>query len=177
MTAGASLIVALLAFPIAFLATHDLYVTLLAPTYGLYAAGQALQWVCAATLMWSLLTAVLRHGKQAPSARSVAFGAVIGSVATILVWGGELLLVQVSVLARWHYDPLADSALLAFLCFALSGLLAGIMSAAQHRAVTVATSAWRDEFRQHITGIAWYAFALALVLEIWISVASTLGWN
>lgn len=177
MTAGASLIVALLAFPVAFLVTRDLYVTLLAPTYGLYAAGQALQWVCAATLVWSLLASGVRRWMRPSGARSILVSALLGGVGTILVWGCGIVLVQMNILQRWHYDPLADSALLAFLGFALSGALAGCVSATRRKPATAVTSAWRGDLRQTLRGIAWYAFALALALEAWITVAGALGWN
>ena len=173
MTAAAALVVEVVAIPLAWLATRDVYVALLAPSFGLYAAGLVLLWVVAATLIWSLLHPAFVG--QTP-ARILLGAGVTSGLAALIGW---LLLMfwapDTTTLFRWHYGPLPRATLTNSALIALSGVLAGLVSAWRSRVRAkrdcASTGAWRQALRDG----AWFAFVLALSLECWVALVAAFG--
>jgi MFS family permease len=173
--AAASVVIALLALPVALLLTRDGYLALLAISYGPFAASVALQAIAGAVLAWSIALPLLAWGREravvAPAAGAGA--GVLGLLAGALSLFGALSV-------PWRYGPTLPIAPVPALIAAALGLAAGALfleggKRASARPPAMPPAGWRDDLRHAVWHLVWFAFPLALLFEGWVALLSVLG--
>jgi hypothetical protein len=161
MAAVASVIIAVLSVPVTLLLTRDLYVALLAVSYGPYAAAQSLVTVVIATTIFAFawVASLPPHRPRLKVFFSGAGGAILGVAAASLPLVGML-----------PYGP----------SFALTPLNAVIAALAGAAAGGSALRRWPQGnairgVRALVAPIAAFALLLALLLEVWAAATSLVG--
>jgi hypothetical protein len=161
---GAALVVGVLALPVALVLTRDAYLTLLASSYGPFAAAETLVALIFAALAWA--GALLVPLPTVP--RVLAGGAVAGMLGLLLGAVPYLAVLPVP----WHYGPALPITPLDLAMSALLGLAAGgIFLYATGRLRPPPGNGWRCAIWQS----AWFVGPLALLLAGWAAILSALG--
>lgn len=172
--AAASLVLALVALPVALLVTRDGYVALLALSYGPFAASVALQAIIGATLAWAIARPTLGEPRgRVGQALTAGTGMVAGVVG--LVAGSVPLFTALPV--PWRYGPALPVTLVSALVAALLGLVAGGIAHAGTARVSAAPldAGWRGDLRRATWHLVGFALPLSLLFEGWVALLSALG--
>ncbi len=175
-SAAAGLIVAVVAVPVALLATRDAYLALLSLSYGPYAAAVTLQAVLAATLAWSIIEPLMgaKTSAKTPRAFPLMLGALAGAVG--LAVGALPLFAAFAV--PWRYGPaLPFSGASAPFAALLGVLAAGAHVFILNRRPLPATHlmGWRAGTQQTAWRILTFAVPLAVLFATWAALLAALG--
>ena len=176
IAAVAGLVVAIAAFPVALSQTHDLYLALLALSYGPFAAAMTLQSVIVATMLWALLHPIRRMAASA-AALTTTFVLGGGMVAGLGMLGGTVPVLGV-VSTPWRYGPALALTLQNISVAAFAGMLAGgvaLLHASRATRPVASPSMWWANVWPRTRELAWFTLPLALVLEAWAAILAAQG--
>ncbi len=169
MGAVAEALIALVAIPVGYVVSRDLYVALLSPSFGALAAASVVQWLMLAALLWSALWPLIA------GRRVGALAAGGGGAATAM-----LALVVTPLLARHvlaQHVTLIGSNVPGIALALAGGALGGVTCERwiARRASIATLSRWRADLVGALGAVAIFTLALALVAESVVALLVALG--
>lgn len=166
MSALASIPIAILAVPVAYILTHDGYVALLSVSYGPFVAAQVMVDIALAAALWSIATLV-GDARAWHRGWIAASGALAGALGLWLAPVAQLGALD----PAWRYGPTLPITPANVLAVVLAGGLAGVIRL-RHQTAPAGAATWRTAFNRVAADVALFALVMALLLEGWAAITS-----